>query len=158
MAAYSLFTFLLQIHDRHNSNIMIDEDGHIIHIDFGLMFESSVYSLNFEPEIKITAEMGRLMGGEINAPAFQLFTELVIKGYLAIRPYREHIVSLVKPMLGLTCFRGGKALLSLRSRFQSSLSEREAASYIQSMVYKCYNNWRTNVYDNIGSLLYGVYC
>ena len=159
MAGYSLFVFLIQIKDRHNGNLMLDTDGHIIHIDFGFMIESSPGgNIGFEPDMKITAEMGLIMGRDINSPSFQWFTELIIKGFLAIRPYREHICTLVTLLIetGLPCFRG-KPIESLKARFLPNVSEREAATYIQSIVNKCYNNWRTNTYDNIQSFQNNIY-
>jgi len=65
LAGYSLVCYLLQINDRHNGNILIDSNGHIVHIDFGFVLCLGPGGMIFETApFKLTSDYVELMGGK----------------------------------------------------------------------------------------------
>ena len=65
LAGYSLVTYVLRVADRHNGNIIVDKDGHIIHIDFGFILTSSPGGhMDFEKSpFKLTEEYVEVLDG-----------------------------------------------------------------------------------------------
>lgn len=150
LAAYSVILYLLQIKDRHNGNIMLNDDGHIIHIDFGFLLDISPGGVNFESSpFKLTTEMIQLMGGNSNFQPYRWFCELCVKAYLAARPFADEICQMVFLMLdsGLPCFKGEATIKKLRSRFQLEKNERGAADFMIDRINESCKNQRTGVYD-----------
>jgi phosphatidylinositol kinase/protein kinase (PI-3 family) len=41
LAGYSVFCYVFNVKDRHNGNIMLSRNGHLLHIDFGFMMQNS---------------------------------------------------------------------------------------------------------------------
>ncbi|KAI8974048.1 hypothetical protein BDB01DRAFT_807332 [Pilobolus umbonatus] len=157
-AAYSLISYLLQFKDRHNGNIMLDAAGHLIHIDFGFIFDIAPGGITFESSpFKLTTEMVQLMGGNSEEQPFKQFSELVIKGYLACRPYTELIIQIVNLMLqsGLPCFRG-ETIKRMRYRFQNDKSDRIAADFMIQRIKDSFENQRTVLYDYFQKVTNGI--
>jgi len=149
MAAYSIISFLLQFKDRHNGNIMIDDAGHILHIDFGFCFDIAPGGVKFErAPFKLTTEMVAVMGGSPDHQAFKWFEELCVKAFLASRQYTEKLSQLVLLMIdsGLPCFKP-ESLQHFKERFVLEKSEREAAEFMKSLIKKSYSSYSTAVYD-----------
>ncbi|MCJ1288922.1 phosphatidylinositol-4- kinase [Xylographa carneopallida] len=158
MAAYSVISYLLQFKDRHNGNIMVDDDGHILHIDFGFCFDIAPGGIRFErAPFKLTSEMVAVMGGSTAAQGYRWFEELCIKAFLAARPYTEKLCHMVVLMLdsGLPCFKP-ETITHFRDRFVLERSEREAADFMKDLIKKSYGSYSTGVYDQFQLLTNGI--
>ena len=93
---------------RHNGNILLDSDGHVIHIDFGYILTISPRNLGFEMSpFKLTQELIDVMGG-VGSDMFEYFKILMLQGLIAARKHHERLVGLVDMMMSgspLPCFR-----------------------------------------------------
>ncbi|EPS43151.1 hypothetical protein H072_2952 [Dactylellina haptotyla CBS 200.50] len=158
MAAYSVISYLLQFKDRHNGNIMIDGQGHIIHIDFGFCFDIAPGGITFErAPFKLTAEMVAVMGGSTESQAYRWFEELCVKSFLACRPYCEQLAHLVVLMLdsGLPCFKP-ETIQNFKARFVLDRSEKDAADFMRGLVKRSYGSYSTRGYDQFQLLTNGI--
>ena len=71
---------MLNIKDRHNGNLLIDNHGHLIHIDFGFILNFSPGGITFESApFKLTSEYVELMGGK-ESNMFIYFKLAILKG------------------------------------------------------------------------------
>ncbi|KAL5703788.1 1-phosphatidylinositol 4-kinase [Ranunculus cassubicifolius] len=102
MAGYSILCYFLQVKDRHNGNLLLDEEGHIIHIDFGFMLSNSPGGVNFESApFKLTRELLEVMDSDaegVPSEFFDYFKVLCIQGFLTCRKHAERIILLVEMM------------------------------------------------------------
>jgi phosphatidylinositol 4-kinase len=158
MAAYSVISFLLQFKDRHNGNIMIDDAGHILHIDFGFCFDIAPGGVKFErAPFKLTTEMVAVMGGSTEHQSYKWFEELCVKAFLASRQYTEKLSQMVLLMMdsGLPCFKP-ESIQHFRDRFVLDKSEREAAEFMRSLIKKSHSSYSTGVYDQFQLLTNGI--
>ncbi|GJE90828.1 kinase-like protein [Phanerochaete sordida] len=153
LAGYSVVTYLLQIKDRHNGNILIDRDGHLIHIDFGFMLSNSPGNIGFEAApFKLPLEYIEVLGG-IESDAYKEFKRLFKEGFDAARKHCDRIVTLVELMQKdstLPCFTalGEGTAQQLRDRCQQGLTQAAAEEHVERLIDTSLgSNW-TRLYDS----------
>ncbi|XP_027904487.1 phosphatidylinositol 4-kinase alpha 1 isoform X2 [Vigna unguiculata] len=161
-AGYAVASLLLQPKDRHNGNLLFDNVGRLVHIDFGFILETSPGgNMRFESaHFKLSHEMTQLLdpSGVMKSDTWSQFLSLCVKGYLAARRRMDGIITTVALMLdsGLPCFSRGDPIGNLRKRFHPEMSEREAANFMTHVCKDAYNKWTTAGYDLIQYLQQGI--
>lgn len=77
---------------------MLNNEGHLIHIDFGFILSTSPKNLGFETSpFKLTPEFVEVMGGP-ESDMFEYFKILMLQGLVAARKHMDKIVGIVEIM------------------------------------------------------------
>ncbi|XP_044062668.1 phosphatidylinositol 4-kinase beta isoform X1 [Siniperca chuatsi] len=158
-AGYSLICYLLQVKDRHNGNILLDAEGHIIHIDFGFILSSSPKNLGFETSaFKLTTEFVDVMGGP-DGDMFNYYKMLMLQGLIAARKHMDRVLQIVEIMqqgTQLPCFHGSSTLRGLKERFHMSLTEEQLQLLVDQLVDGSMRSLTTKLYDGFQYLTNGI--
>jgi phosphatidylinositol 4-kinase len=162
LAGYSIVSYLMQIKDRHNGNILIDRAGHVVHIDFGFMLSNSPGSnMNFEQApFKLTSEAVDFIGGA-DSNLWAYYQRLVVGGFLALRQQWQRVVQLVEMTLeshpNLPCFCKGNCVThDLMGRFRLDASDEECEEYVMRLIEESLDHWTTWQYDSFQYMSNGI--
>jgi phosphatidylinositol 4-kinase len=163
MAGYSIVCYLLQKKDRHNANILLDEAGHVVHIDFGFMLSNSPGGINFErAPFKLTREFLEVMDSDADGKSSELFDYfkiLCIQVFLSCRKHAQHILDLVDMMQhsAFPCFGGGPRVINaFKKRFHLAATEEECIEIVLNLISDSMDAWRTRQYDYYQRVLNGI--
>lgn len=163
LAAYSLICYLLRVKDRHNGNIMIDNEGHVCHIDFGFMLSNSPGSVAFEASpFKLTYEYIDVLGG-INSEAYKKYVQLMKDGFKALRKYSDQLVSMCEIMQKdnmQPCFEAGdQTSVQLKDRFRLDIKDgAEVDRFVENdLIGKSMGSMYTRMYDQFQLITQGIF-
>jgi hypothetical protein len=145
----ALISYILSLRDRHNGNLLIDNKGHIINIDFGFMLGSSPGNINMESvPFKFTEEYMELIGG-VKSDMFIYFKILFVRGLGVLRKFVDtfcDIVRIYKDSSGLPCFLNFD-IGEFRKRFGLGLTDREREEIVENLIWSSFGSKWTWVYD-----------
>lgn len=146
LVGYSLATFFLQVKDRHNGNIMVDGDGHIVHVDFGFMMgeHPGFYNVEKAP-FKFSAEYTELLDNDLTS-----FKRLFKDGFLALRKYSDRLCRIVEMLIENSQLRciNRSSLADFRDRFKLDLCNQDVERYALGLVDLSVNSIATGFYDH----------
>lgn len=171
---------------RHNGNIMMDNRGRLIHIDYGFVFgiaPGKKFSMETAPW-KLTEEMVevsvrekwsceelncvylwrllplfKVMGG-INSTGYQKFVALTIDAMRAVRKYTNEFLGLMEILAYKSNYPAfsynPNAMIDLRDRMMPEVSDENLPAKVKEMMAKCYKHSGAIRYDKFQVLTNGI--
>lgn len=167
LAGYSIACYLLQIKDRHNANILIDSDAHLVHVDFAFILGRTPGGIGWESApFKFTEEFIEVLGGT-DGEYFALFVSLLTDAFIAIRKWAPLLVGLLRVMAvesSLPCFdltrNGGiepeVVIEAFKGRFMLHLTDVEAKYFVSSLLKQAMTASSTAQYDTFQRFSNGI--
>ncbi|CAK92353.1 unnamed protein product (macronuclear) [Paramecium tetraurelia] len=152
LAGYSLICYLFQLKDRHNGNILIDNEGHIIHIDFGFVLTLTPGNIGFESApFKLINEYEELLNGK-DSDMFDYYQILIFSGLAILQEHVTELLTFVKlmhfsPRNNLLACLENFNLNEFKKRFHENVGEKNLYPIVESLVKKSSNSWKTVLYD-----------
>eukprot|EP00804_Cyclotella_cryptica_P009565 CCRYP_006269-RA/>CCRYP_006269-RA protein AED:0.30 eAED:0.30 QI:2076/1/1/1/1/1/2/143/385 len=152
LVGYSVVCYILQIKDRHNANILMDREGHIMHIDFGFVLGETpkmgkVPLFSERAPFKLSAEFWEVIGGW---SAFKRFCEMFEAAYAVAAAHSDEICSLVEAAIVNVSRNSDQARMiadSVRRRMEMKADPKEQKMHVMNIVTDAITSWGTSTYD-----------
>uniref|UniRef100_A0A8C3RUF8 Phosphatidylinositol 4,5-bisphosphate 3-kinase catalytic subunit alpha isoform n=1 Tax=Chelydra serpentina TaxID=8475 RepID=A0A8C3RUF8_CHESE len=154
-AGYCVATFILGIGDRHNSNIMVKDDGQLFHIDFGHFLDHKKKKFGYKRErvpFVLTQDFLIVIskGAQecTKTREFERFQEMCYKAYLAIRQHANLFINLFSMMLGsgMPELQSFDDIAYIRKTLALDKSEQEALEYFMKQMNDAHHGgWTTKM-------------
>ena len=137
-AVYSIITFLLGVGDRHLDNIMINDYGHLFHIDYGYIIGTDPKPINYT-SMRITSDMVDALGGE-NSIYYLNFVKLVKDIHLCLHKRFPIIYIFIKQLIHnepkINSITINTLIDQLSNRFMYGENYEEAGNQLTIEIYK----------------------
>lgn len=159
LVGYSLVCFILQIKDRHNANILLDREGHIMHIDFGFVLGETpkmgkVPIFSERAPFKLSSEFWEVLGGWSTARGGLgvKFCKMFEQAFATASSHADEIASMVEATM-LSLDSGARNARHIangvrsRLRMRGAIGSREQKEFIVDIVNAALTSWGTSTYD-----------
>jgi phosphatidylinositol 4-kinase len=159
LVGYSLVCYVLQIKDRHNANILLDREGHIMHIDFGFVLGDTpkmgkVPLFSERAPFKLTTEFWEVLGGwNFHEGGLGVkFCRMFEIAFACASAHVEEITSVVEgAMLNLSRDPNTARALAngvrSRLRMHGPAGSVQQKTFIMDLINNALTSWGTSTYD-----------